>query len=54
MMITKPIMSLMMMVDGGAEFWLSGKSGLKMYLRGDMQNAVELTRKNNTLGLDSG
>ena len=51
--MTKPIMSLMQMVDAGAEFWLSQADGLMMYLKGDHENPVNLSRVNNTLGLET-
>ena len=51
--ITKPIMCLLQMVDAGAEFWLSSTEGLTMYMKGDRENPIDLSRINNTIGFET-
>ena len=48
---SKPIPSLMEIVDNGAEFWLR-KGDLETFLRRDYENGVALSRCRNTLGLE--
>ena len=50
--IRKPIVSLMQMIDAGAEFWLSKTDGCRMYLQADHKNGIALGRVNNTLGIE--
>ncbi|CAK0856887.1 unnamed protein product, partial [Prorocentrum cordatum] len=51
--VSKPILSLLEVMDKGAEFWLSAKTGMCMYPGGDLSKGIPLTRKNNTLGFNA-
>ncbi|CAK0790198.1 unnamed protein product, partial [Prorocentrum cordatum] len=51
--VSKPILSLLEVMDKGAEFWLSAKTGMCMYPGGDLNKGIPLTRKNNTLGFNA-
>jgi hypothetical protein len=48
--MSKPILSMLGVMDKGADFWLSSKTGLIMYPGGDLAQPIPLERKNNTLG----
>ena len=48
--LRKPILSLLSVMDGNTDFWLS-KQGMLMYPGGDLTNPIPLTRRNNTLGM---
>ena len=50
--VSKTIMSLMMMADAGAEFGLSKQTGCQLYIGGDYESLIELTRQSNTLGME--
>ncbi|CAK0811260.1 unnamed protein product, partial [Prorocentrum cordatum] len=51
--VSKPILSLLEVMDKGAEFWLIAKTGMCMYPGGDLSKGIPLTRKNNTLGFNA-
>ncbi|CAK0813201.1 unnamed protein product [Prorocentrum cordatum] len=51
--VSKPILWLLEVMDKGAEFWLSAKTGMCMYPGGDLSKGIPLTRKNNTLGFNA-
>jgi hypothetical protein len=49
--VSKPILSLMEVIDNGAEVWLS-KGLMKMYINHDYENGSDLARRHNTLGIE--
>ena len=51
--VRKPILSLLTVMDGDTDFWLS-KKGMFVYPEGDLGNPIPLARKHNTLGLMTG
>ena len=50
--MSKPILSMLGVMDKGADFWLSSKTGMIMYPGGDLTQPIQLERKNNTLGFN--
>ena len=49
--VSKPILSLMEIIDNGAEVWLR-RGNMKMYLNKDYENGISLARRHNTLGIE--
>ena len=51
--VSKPILSLLEVMDKGAEFWLSAKTGMHMYPGGDLSKGIPLARTHNALGFNA-
>jgi hypothetical protein len=49
--VSKPILSLLEVIDNVAEVWFS-KGDMKMFANRDYGNGIPLTRKHNTMGLE--
>ena len=49
--VSKPILSLLEMVDKGHSIWLDREDGLTMYPSRDFDRPIKLARRNNTLGM---
>ena len=49
--VSKPILSLLEVIDNGAEVWLS-KGDMKMFMNKDYEKGITLTRRHNTLGME--
>ena len=49
--VSKPILSLLEVVDNGAEVWLS-KDDMRMFLHKDYDAGLRLARRHNTLGIE--
>ena len=49
--VSKPILSLLEIVDNGAEFWLSA-GDMRMFLHKDYDAGIRIARRHNILGLE--